>query len=154
MVARLGELVRPGGVVVVSVPALPELFTEFDQIQGHRRRYLPETLLDAFTASGLVVEQTFWWGAWLVPLLKRRRKRSRSRAGDGPSQVYRRYLEIPPWPVPWLLDLAFAWEQGRAIGGNQNIGTSLFAIARRPEEPANPFERDSKKQPQTEAAIR
>ena len=30
----LGRLARPGGVVVVSVPALPDLFTEFDGIQG------------------------------------------------------------------------------------------------------------------------
>ena len=33
-VARLKELVKPGGVLVVSVPALPELFSEFDRIQG------------------------------------------------------------------------------------------------------------------------
>ena len=43
-VARLEMLVRPGGVLIVSVPALPDLFSEFDAIQGHRRRYLPETL--------------------------------------------------------------------------------------------------------------
>ena len=40
-VARLGSLARPGGIVIVSVPALPEMYTEFDGIQGHRRRYLP-----------------------------------------------------------------------------------------------------------------
>jgi 2-polyprenyl-3-methyl-5-hydroxy-6-metoxy-1,4-benzoquinol methylase len=148
VVRRLGELVRPGGVVVVSVPALPELFTEFDQIQGHRRRYVPETLLDAFAATGLTVEQTFWWGSWMVPLLKRRRNRSRARAGDGPSQVYRRYLEIPPWPLPWCLDLAFAWEHSRALGGKQKTGTSLFAIARRPEDPTDHLERDSQNQSQ------
>ena len=50
-VARLGSLARPGGIVIVSVPALPELFTEFDRIQGHRRRYLPETLRAAFAAA-------------------------------------------------------------------------------------------------------
>ena len=43
-VGRLGELARPGGYVVVSVPARPDLFSEFDVIQGHRRRYLPEAL--------------------------------------------------------------------------------------------------------------
>ena len=39
--ASLGRLVRPGGLMIVSVPALPELFSEFDRVQGHRRRYLP-----------------------------------------------------------------------------------------------------------------
>src|SRR4051812_21606466 len=64
-VLRLGSLVKPGGVVIVSVPALPELFSEFDAIQGHRRRYLPETLLAAFRGSGLLVERIVWWGDWM-----------------------------------------------------------------------------------------
>jgi 2-polyprenyl-3-methyl-5-hydroxy-6-metoxy-1,4-benzoquinol methylase len=51
-VARLGSLVQPDGLVVVSVPALPEMFSEFDRIQGHRRRYLPETLRAAFEGTG------------------------------------------------------------------------------------------------------
>jgi SAM-dependent methyltransferase len=69
-VERLGQLTSPGGVVIVSVPALPEMFSAFDRIQGHRRRYLPETLRQAFVETGLDVERTFWWGAWLVPTLR------------------------------------------------------------------------------------
>ena len=66
-VARLCRLARPGGLLVVSVPALAELFTEFDAIQGHRRRYVPATLRAAFADTGLEVERIFWWGRWLVP---------------------------------------------------------------------------------------
>ena len=95
-VARLGELTRPGGVVVVSVPALPDLFTEFDAIQGHRRRYLPETLRDTFEGSGLVVEQVFWWGSWLVPMLRRSRSKPRSRPGESTAETYRRYPQVTP----------------------------------------------------------
>ena len=50
-VTRLGRLVRPGGVVILSVPALPQFFSEFDEVQGHRRRYLPETLRAAFSGT-------------------------------------------------------------------------------------------------------
>ena len=46
VVERLGRLARPsGGLVVVSVPARPELFSEFDRIQGHRRRYDPRACM-------------------------------------------------------------------------------------------------------------
>ncbi len=76
-VSKLGQLVRAGGVVLVSVPALPEFFGEFDAIQGHRRRYQPETLRAAFRDSGLEVERLFWWGQWLVPMLRRQRRRKR-----------------------------------------------------------------------------
>jgi 2-polyprenyl-3-methyl-5-hydroxy-6-metoxy-1,4-benzoquinol methylase len=132
IVARLGTLARPGGVVVVSVPALPELFTEFDAIQGHRRRYQPETLRAAFDATGLQVERVFWWGRWLVPALGRQRARPRGRAGESPTAVYRRYLQLPPWPLPWAARIAFALEQGPALRGRLATGTSLFAVARRP----------------------
>jgi SAM-dependent methyltransferase len=131
-VKRLGSLVRPGGYLVVSVPALPELFTEFDAIQGHRRRYLPETLSAVFDDTGLKIEQIFWWGQWLVPMLRRQRRNAQSRAGESVAQTYRRYLNLPPWPLPWMLRLAFAWEKNRALCRKLQTGTSLFAVAQRP----------------------
>ena len=65
-VARLARLLRPGGVLILSVPALPDLFSEFDEVQGHRRRYLPETLRSVFAETPLEIERLFWWGRWLV----------------------------------------------------------------------------------------
>jgi SAM-dependent methyltransferase len=131
-VSRLGSLTRPGGILIISVPSLPELYTEFDEIQGHRRRYLPEGLRAAFQGSGLVIEQVFWWGKWLVRALGRQRRKARSRPGESPSEIYHHYLDLPPWPLPWVARLAFAYEQGKAIRGRLRTGTSLFAVARRP----------------------
>ncbi len=132
--ARLAQLVRPGGWVVVSVPALPDLFTEFDQIQGHRRRYLPTTLDAAFADTGLILDRWFWWGSWLVPLLRRSRGQNRSRAqpGDTPEQTYARYLQLPHWPAPLVFRAAFALEHHQALAGSLRTGTSLFAVARKP----------------------
>jgi 2-polyprenyl-3-methyl-5-hydroxy-6-metoxy-1,4-benzoquinol methylase len=138
-IAHLASLVRPGGFIVVSVPALPELFTEFDAVQGHRRRYLPETLHAAFHESGLMVERTLWWGRWLVPALRRQRARSLSRPGETPAETYRRYLRLPPWPLPWIAWLAFRLEHEPALRGMLSTGTSLFAVARRSDaEPTKP----------------
>jgi SAM-dependent methyltransferase len=129
---HLGQLARRGsGLVVVSVPAKPELFSEFDQIQGHRRRYDPSRLRAAFAETGLVVDGIFWWGAWMVPILRRQRARQRQVKFETPAEAYRRYLTIPPWPGPWLLRLAFALEQPWALAHRLRTGTSLFAVARR-----------------------
>jgi 2-polyprenyl-3-methyl-5-hydroxy-6-metoxy-1,4-benzoquinol methylase len=130
-VARLAALVRPGGLVLVSVPALPELFTEFDAIQGHRRRYVPETLRSAFEGTGLRIDQVLWWGQSLVPIVRRQRARPRRQARDSPAEVYRRYLQLPPWPLTWLLRLVFRLEQGPTLRGRLRTGTSLFVVARR-----------------------
>lgn len=138
---NLARLVRPGGVAIISVPARPDLFSEFDAIQGHRRRYTPGRLRSAFDGSGLEVERIFFWGAWMVPLLHRQRRGPKRSRPDEPAAVtYRRYLRVPPWPAPLLLHALFALERGRSIAGRLRTGTSLFAIARRPRvnRPARP----------------
>jgi SAM-dependent methyltransferase len=129
----LGRLVRPGGLMIVSVPAMPELFSEFDQVQGHRRRYLPDDLRGAFDRTGLMVEQLFWWGSWLVPLFRARPHRSSRQTGQPPEEIYRRHLRLPPWPLPGFFRAAFAWEERRALRGETKRGTSLVAVARRPQ---------------------
>ncbi|MBI3694866.1 MAG: class I SAM-dependent methyltransferase [Acidobacteria bacterium] len=129
-VTRLAQLVRPGGALVVSVPALPELFSEFDAVQGHRRRYTPDTLRQAFASSGLRLERTLWWGSWMVPVLRRQRRKPASPSGASPAQIYRRYLNLPPWPGTWALRLAFAVDAIRALRFDPRTGTSLFALAR------------------------
>lgn len=131
-VQRLAQLVKPGGALVASVPALPELFSEFDEVQGHRRRYLPGTLQGAFAGSGLRIESILWWGWWMVPLLKRQRRRRRAATADSPSESYRRYLTLPPWPASWALRLAFLVDGVWTLRVPPKIGTSLFALARRP----------------------
>lgn len=129
---QLHKLVRPGGLVVVSVPALPELFSDFDAIQGHRRRYLPETLTAAFEGTGLEILQTLWWGAWMVPLLRfQRQRKPKVNAARTPSEIYNDYLRLPPWPAPWLFRAAYAWEHNRCLAGKLRTGTSLLVIARR-----------------------
>jgi SAM-dependent methyltransferase len=125
---QFARLLRPGGIAVISVPARPDLFSEFDEIQGHRRRYLPDRLRQAFDGSGLEVIELFWWGAWMVPVLRRMRKKSK---GSAP-RTYSEYLKLPSAPVRAAMNLVYAWEQPRALHGRLKTGTSLFAVARRP----------------------
>jgi hypothetical protein len=42
----------PGGHLVVTVPAYPALWSQHDVVNGHHRRYVRRTLLDAATAAG------------------------------------------------------------------------------------------------------
>jgi SAM-dependent methyltransferase len=131
-VKNLGRLTRPGGVLIVSVPALPELFTEFDEIQGHRRRYVPETLTQAFSGTGLSVAQMLWWGEWLVPVLRRQRARRRGAGGMTATDIYAEYLKLPRWPLTAALKVGFMVDERRALGGKTKRGTSLIAVSRRP----------------------
>lgn len=127
---RMAALLQPGGTAIVSVPALPELFSEFDEIQGHRRRYLPETLRAAFKDTDLTIQKIFWWGAWMVPVLRRmRRNSSKSKEKQVSAKTYLDYLQLPLWPVPVMMELAYRLEQSKALRGRLSTGTSLFAVA-------------------------
>jgi SAM-dependent methyltransferase len=129
---RMAQLLRPGGAVIISVPALPELFSEFDRIQGHRRRYLPDTLRQAFQDTGLKVQRIFWWGAWMIPILRRMRPPNAAAGRPvGPPKTYTDYLRLPPWPGPLVMRLAYRWEHTSALNGKLKTGTSLFAVALR-----------------------
>jgi len=130
---RLAQLAKPGGHVIISVPALPALFSEFDRVQGHRRRYTPESLRSAIAGSGLEIVQILWWGQWMARLLERRTPATRARPGDTSAQIYKRYLSLPPWPGTWFLKLMFLLDQGRTLRGRNARGTSLFAVAFRPD---------------------
>jgi SAM-dependent methyltransferase len=53
VLARFRRLARPGGKVIVLVPAWPFLYGAMDRAMGHRRRYTLGGLRRAFLAAGL-----------------------------------------------------------------------------------------------------
>jgi SAM-dependent methyltransferase len=85
---------RPGGLVLVNVPALPALASAYDTAAGHLRRYTTATL--AAELAGLGVDQRLlsYWGLSLIPLLALRRLVV---AGGGPSTIKRGFK--PPHPA-------------------------------------------------------
>ena len=50
------QLLRPGGTVVLVVPAFPSAMSDFDRAIGHQRRYRRRTLRAAAEQAGLQVE--------------------------------------------------------------------------------------------------
>ena len=52
----MGRLVRPGGAVVLLVPAFPSAMSTFDIAVGHVRRYTRRTLRRTLTDAGLEIE--------------------------------------------------------------------------------------------------
>lgn len=57
------RLVRPGGAVVILVPAYEWLHNRLDVQLGHYRRYTRRTLSAAFARAGLEVSRAFYFNA-------------------------------------------------------------------------------------------
>jgi 2-polyprenyl-3-methyl-5-hydroxy-6-metoxy-1,4-benzoquinol methylase len=67
-IEALARLVRPKGVVVVSVPALQLLFGLHDELLGHYRRYSASSLRRVVQAR-FRVERLQWFGMLSIPLV-------------------------------------------------------------------------------------
>jgi 2-polyprenyl-3-methyl-5-hydroxy-6-metoxy-1,4-benzoquinol methylase len=90
--AALAHL-RPGGLLLVNVPALPSLTSAYDRAAGHLRRYTTATLARELEGLGLARRALAYWGLSLVPLLAVRKVLL---AGGGPKVIDRGFR--PPLP--------------------------------------------------------
>jgi SAM-dependent methyltransferase len=94
-VRRLGDILSPGGRLLLYVPALPALFGSLDEAVGHHRRYTPAALDALLRASGFDVLHLRWMNlvgipGWLVNgrVLRRRVL---------PPLQLRLYDQLAPW---------------------------------------------------------
>lgn len=63
--AALGELtrvLRPGGVLFLSVPLYASAWTRFDELCGHARRYEPDEFEDLLASFGIEAERSAAFG--------------------------------------------------------------------------------------------
>lgn len=123
------RVLRPGGKLLISVPAYAFLWSDHDVSLHHHRRYVRGSLRDALVRNGFRPERiTYAMASILLPVAAVRwASRLRPRRG-APGSTY------VPTPEPlngWLagiLGLEAAW-LGRA---DLPFGTSVLALAGRP----------------------
>ena len=60
--AEAARVLRPGGVIALSVPAHPEWFGPSDEWAGHMRRYTQQALRITIEDAGLTLERLRPWG--------------------------------------------------------------------------------------------
>src|ERR1051325_8951965 len=61
------RLVKPGGLLVLTVPALPALWGIQDVVSGHRRRYTKRSLTNLFESAGLSNYRINYFNTLLCP---------------------------------------------------------------------------------------
>ncbi|MGC4094734.1 MAG: class I SAM-dependent methyltransferase [Polyangiaceae bacterium] len=67
MLAKLRDVLKPGGHIVVKVPAFSWLFGAMDRAVGHHRRYTRSTLAKALTDAGFQDPKTWYFNAASIP---------------------------------------------------------------------------------------
>lgn len=122
MLRRAMEVLEPGGFAIVTVPALPALWTRHDVLNHHHVRYTRTALEARAVEAGARVESARYFFHWLAPVkLAVRLKESLVR--DEP-----RSPEIPPrWLNAALASLSRA-EQLTVSRLPVPFGSSLLAV--------------------------
>lgn len=120
------RVLAPGGAFVLTVPALPSLWSQHDIDNAHFRRYTRPRLLAPLEAAGLEVERATYFNSILLPAAYASRWVARmtgSRKALG--------VEMPSQPVNETMKAVFSLETALLRGVDLPVGMSLLAVARK-----------------------
>lgn len=121
----LGRKLKPEGRLLISVPAMPWLWSKHDVTHHHKRRYTKASLAGVIGQAGLEVQTSSYFNTLLFPLAIAQRWGQRITGSETPADAM---------PAPWLnaaLGAVFASERHLAGRVPLPFGLSLFAVVRR-----------------------
>lgn len=119
---------RPGGTAIVTVPAHAYLFSGWDEVFGHKRRYSRRALTAIAADAGFEpVSVSYWNLVSVLPALVMR----------GGGALFRRHRTRPEFPdVPaWVNACLKVWgraESACVVAVGLPYGLSLVAVLRKP----------------------
>jgi len=121
-VSSIATRLKPGGKLVVAVPAHQWMWSAHDTVNHHHRRYSKRALRQLIESSPLKLEAIGYFNSLLFPLAVAQRMASRVRGKDDSD------LKLPPKALNYALERGFAAE--RLLIGRVPLppGLSLFAI--------------------------
>jgi SAM-dependent methyltransferase len=137
---ELRRVLRPGGLLVVTVPAYPILWTYWDDILGHRRRYTTRTMREVVKRAGLRVRSVSYSntltmfpavGVRMAKSLLHRSAKLRNEETDPETD----FIPVPDWANSALI--AYYKQEARFLtNGGLPFGLSVVCVAQRAEERA------------------
>lgn len=65
---QLAARLKPNGRVLLTVPAMPWLWSRHDERHHHFRRYTRKSIQEAADKAGILVEKSFYFNTLLLPL--------------------------------------------------------------------------------------
>ncbi len=124
--ARIRALLRPGGLLFLTVPAHPWLWSRHDEILGHLRRYTRRSLTRVVERQGFGIERLTYFNTLLAGPIVLHRLVGRVTGRDAHD------LRRPAAGLNRLLARWFALEARLLRLGSSPFGISLLLVARRP----------------------
>jgi ubiquinone/menaquinone biosynthesis C-methylase UbiE len=123
--AEFFRVLRPGGIVVINVPAYMWMWSYHDDSCQTKHRYTRPEIDRLLSDAGFVMPQTTHWNALPFPIVWAKRKLFRTRRDTSDVKLYPAPIEAG---FNGLMACEHAWLRA---GGCWGWGTSVFATARK-----------------------
>jgi SAM-dependent methyltransferase len=120
------KLLKPGGILMCSVPAYQWLWSPRDEHHQHFRRYGRKRFVELMEATGLKVEMVSFFNTWLFPVAAAGRLAAKLRRSDQMKD-----LRVPPQPVNATLSTMFGSERHLLGRVSLPFGLSLIGVGRK-----------------------
>jgi len=133
-ILEIGRVLRPGGHLLVTVPAYRSLWSEHDVALHHHRRYTGPQFRDLLQRAGLTVEKISYTVSSLFPLIwifRHINKLTSFRRAKRPPQAD--LIEFPK-PFNAALISLLAMETNVVRKGVLPFGVTVVAVAKKPEQ--------------------
>jgi len=124
--AEFMRVLRPGGVVVINVPAYRWMWSYHDDSCQTKHRYTRPEVAALLGGAGFAETRTTHWNALPFPVVWAKRKLFRTPADTSDVKDYPRIIDAT---FGTLMALEHAWFE---LGGTWAWGTSVFGVARKP----------------------
>jgi SAM-dependent methyltransferase len=131
---ELGRVLRPGGILLLNLPAYDSLRSAHDRVIHTARRYTRPRVARLLAAAGLEPIRVRHWNTLLFPLAAAMRLGGRLRATLA-RQPTREESDLYPLS-PWLneaLRRVVQWELALLDRWDPPFGLSIVAVGRKPE---------------------
>jgi SAM-dependent methyltransferase len=125
-VAELARVLRPGGVLLVRVPALKMLWGAHDAAVHSRHRYTTREVRALLEGQGLEIVRLTYANALLFPVIALRRALDRLTGREGSD------VGFLPAPLEWAFGALLRLEARLLPRITFPVGASVFALARKP----------------------
>ncbi len=125
--AAIFTRLKPGGAVLLTVPANPWMWSAHDVAHHHHRRYCKTEIAALAQAAGYEVDLLSLFNTLLFPLIAAARLTHRLRGHDSADDA------LPARPINRMLEWIFGVEAGLIGRLPFPFGVSLVAVLRRPD---------------------
>lgn len=123
--AEFARVLRPGGVLIINVPAYMWMWSYHDETVHTKHRYTRAEIAELFRQAGFSTRRLTHWNALPFPLIWAKRKIFRR---NGDTSDVKEYPKPVDAMFTAMMSVEHAWLR---TGGSWAWGTSVFAVARK-----------------------